>query len=362
MTITESRTSLRIKENLDLTWKIQDHEISGRGKVLNLSTTGLLMEARNFDPPPTSNCIFRLDSLLQVPDNFLPHEGLLVWSNLKNNSTTLCGIEFLEPPEPVLSRLRERIQKKIMEATNHRKIKSLVGVAALVILTAMMIFIFKQQNAIYENMGDSNTLMQSASQQQAALVRNYSSLYLQTKDMLANVTKELDITKSILEQTQLFLAQSKKENAELQEQLAALQAQGAVLTQNDEEFSQTRGALQKQIELLNQKNAEFVNELGVLKEQMRAFEGNIKDLDEGKALITLFSSKLKLVKTKMHYLKREAYYARISAQKERDRILLSKGNKGYLINKGQSPQPAPKEETAQPKDSKQLDVDVSFVE
>ncbi len=355
----EARSNLRIKEHLDVTWRVQDSDLESPGRIFNISTSGLLLEAKQkFSPLPGN--IFKINSFLHGKDNFLPHEGRLVWSQKINQDRVLCGLEFVEPDETVISKLRERIQRKIMESTNNRKIKSLAGTALFVIMLGMIIFIVNQQNSVFLSMEEANQMMMSAADRQAGLTRNYMVLYHQTVDTLASITKELDSTKNILAQTQDFLTQAKKENADLQNQIALLNAPGNIVAQNQGQTSQAQNELEKQVALLNEKNAQFASELAQLKDQMRSFEGDIKSLDEGKAMITLFHSRVKLVKTKMVYLKREAQFARISAQKERDRLLSLKGNKGFLVRNGEAFR---EDRTAQPASGdKKVNIDVSFVE
>ena len=146
----------------------------------------------------------------------------------------------------------------------------------------------------------------------------------------------------------------------MQNQIALLNAQNNTVAQNQVQTSPAQSELEKQVALLNEKNAQFASELSSLKDQMRSFEGDIKSVDEGKAMITLFHNRVKLVKTKMTYLKREAQFARIAAQKERDRLLALKGNKGFLMKNGEA---IKEDKTAQPASGdKKVNIDVSFVE
>ena len=347
MRLTDTRANLRVKDNVDVRWRVQGSEFQGTGRVANLSTSGLLLEARkNFSP--SAGHIFKIDSVLEGKDDFLPHEGRLVWSRPKSQDRVLCGLEFIEPDETVISKLRERIQKRIIAATNSRRIRSWIGTILFIIMFLMVAFIVKQQNLVYLGLEDATRMMMTAADQQASLTRNYMTLYHQTLDNLTKVTKELDSTKLVLSQTQDILTQTKKENADLQNQIALLNAQGTPVPQYTP--SPHQAELENQVALLNEKNNQLNNELGQIKEQLRSLEGDVSSLEEGKSMITLFKTRLKLVKTKMNYLKREAQFARVSAQKERDRILTLEGNQGYLWKNG--------EKTAQQPDKK-INIDVS---
>ncbi len=353
----ESRGSLRIRENLAVTWRLKDRGYQGQGKIFNISTSGLFLETKN-DFSPSTGDILNIDSFLNGSDNFLPQEGRLVWSQRKNNRHVLCGLEFVAPEEKTLAKLRERIQQKIMESTNNRKMKSILGSVLFLIMLSMAFFVIKEQNLLFQSIEESSRTMMSTSDQQAVLTRNYAALYHQTAETLTAVNKELDSNKALLQQTQYLLSQAKKENADLQNQLAALNNPSNAQAENQAVFNKIKEGLEEQIAILNEKNLQFANELAQLKEQLRFFEGNIQNLDEGKATISLFQNKLKLVKTKMNGLKREAYNARKAVRKQRDQALALKGNRGYLLKDGQTLQ---KEEIPSAIGGKKIQIDVSFV-
>ena len=355
--INELRSNLRIRENWAVTWRLKDRGYQGQGKIFNISTSGLLLETKN-DFSPSTGDIFNIDSFSNGSDNFLPQEGRLVWSQRENDRRVLCGLEFVAPEEKVLAKLRERIQQKIMESTNRRKMKSIVGSVLFLIILSMAFFIVKEQNLLFQSIEESSRTMMNASDQQAILTRNYAALYHQTAETLAAVSKELDLSKALVQETQGLLSQSKKENADLQNQLAAFNDPSNLSVENQAVFNKTKERLEEQINMLNEKNSQFADELTRLKEQLRPFEGNIQDLNEGKTAIRLFQKKLKLVKSKMNNLKREAYNAKEAAMKQRDQTLALKGNHGYLIKDGQTLQ---KEETPSVIGDKKIQIDVSFV-
>ncbi len=72
---------------------------------------------------------------------------------------------------------------------------------------------------------------------------------------------------------------------------------------------------------------------------MRAFEADFSNLEEGQSLIVLFQNKIKLVKSRMHYLKQEAFFTRVAAQKEKDRLAVLNGNSGFIMRNGQLQNP-----------------------
>lgn len=354
----ESRGSLRIKENLDVTWRMKDRQQQGQAKISNISTSGLLLEAQN-DFSLSPGDILHIDSFLSARDNFLPQEGRIVWSQRKNSRRVLCGLEFVAPEEKTLAKLRERIQQKIMESTNHRKMRSIAGAALFLIMLSLAFFIVKEQNLIFKNIEESNRMMLNASDQQAVLTRSYAALYHQTAETLTAVTKELDLSKALLQETQDLLSQAKMENTDLQNRLAALNNPSNLTAGNQIAFERIKEGLEQQIVILNEKNFQFANELAQLKNQLRSFEGNIQSLEEGRTTISLLHNRLKRIKSKMSSLKREAYYAKEEARKQRDQTLALKGNQGYLVKDGKTFKGS---ENSFPTDGKKIQIDVSFVE
>ena len=72
-----------------------------------------------------------------------------------------------------------------------------------------------------------------------------------------------------------------------------------------------------------------------LKAKVAYYEGNIKDIDEGKELLNLYKDRMKLVRSKINNFKREALNVRISAQQELDRVKSQLGNNGFFTRSGQ---------------------------
>jgi hypothetical protein len=127
-----------------------------------------------------------------------------------------------------------------------------------------------------------------------------------------------------------MLTQAQDENAKLKQDLQGLDGLRA------SENVQNMDELQVKIKTLKEKDAQVSVELGNLKNQLRAFEADFSNIEEGRSLITLFQNKIKLVKSRLRYLKQEAYFAKISAQKEKDRLSALNGNSGFVIRNGEA--------------------------
>ena len=80
-------------------------------------------------------------------------------------------------------------------------------------------------------------------------------------------------------------------------------------------------------------------QLAQLKSQLRVFQAEFSNLDEGRSLIVLFQNKIKFIKSRMRYLKQEAFFARVEVQKEKDRLAVLNGNSGFILRNGQIQNP-----------------------
>jgi len=242
-----------------------------------------------------------------------------------------------------------------MDSTKKRKIISIVGVGLCVVMTLLVGFLISQHASIIQSMMDSQQRLADSFEKEAALTRNYAALYQQTSQMLSGMRQDLDSTKSLLRETEALLTETRNKNMELQQQLTSLQSQGL-------QSSQGRQGIEQEIALLHEKNTEFTSQLAQLRDQMRSFEGDIKTVEEGNAVIASFKNKLKLVRNKIHYLKQEAFFAKEAVRRERDRVLLLQGNNGYLVKNGEIFKKLQGKPSTKKDLEKGVDIEVIFVE
>ena len=331
--INEARRGLRVKDNVPVRWSIKDGYDSGEGKVINISTSGLLLLTKK-DFSPMENSVVALESFGESNGHFLPREGRLVWSKSRGpRNNRICGIEFIQPEEKVISNLRERVQKGITQVANARRTRSIIGSILLWGMAVLSAFVVKQYVENYQTMVSSHQLMTEAFDQQAALSQFYA--------------KELTSTKAILAETQALLAKSQADNANLQ---ALVQE----LNQKTEQF-------QVKMAELEQKNTELNGQLNVIQERLRLLEGDVRNMDEGRSVIKMYKQNLRKVKLKIVEFKREASYAKIAAQKEKDRIESLIGNNGFLVKNGKAYQRPDSSAVIKGTNDNRVDVDVKFM-
>ncbi len=246
--------------------------------------------------------------------------------------------------------LNQQESKLDMSTDNQRQknhLKKIVGVILSLVMLGLTIFVLKLQDQNYNLLSKSTDLALSASGHATVNYMTYVGKYKETKAeleettrkleevnlQLNQVTAELATTKGMLAQTQGMLAQAQEENLKLKQEL-----QGLDELRNTENV-QDIGALEAKIRTLKDRDSQVSLQIADLKSQLRAFQGEFSDPEEGRSLIVLFQNKINLVKSRMHYLRQEAFFTRVAAQKEKDRLAILNGNNGFVVHDGQLQNP-----------------------
>lgn len=252
--------------------------------------------------------------------------------------------------ETVLNPQESKIDPSEDAQRNSNQIKKIVGIILSLVMIALTIFVLNLEHQNSNTLAKSAELALIAGNRATINYKIYVGRYKATKlkleetkiqldettskleqvdRQLDQVSAELATTKSMLSQTQGMLVSAQDENTKLKQDL-----QGLDDLQNSENV-QNIGELQTKIKTLKDKDSQISVQLDDLKNQMRIYAAEFSNLDEGKSLIVLFQSKIRLVKMRMHHLKQEAFLARVQAQKEKDRIASLNGNSGFVLRNGQ---------------------------
>ncbi|MCA9406228.1 MAG: PilZ domain-containing protein [Candidatus Omnitrophica bacterium] len=343
------RASLRIKENKRILWRTSDKTKEGYGRIRNISTTGMLMET-NTDFKPYDYTTFTFDSFLGH-NNFIPQNGRLIWYRQKNvgQNRYLCGIKFIQPGDFVLSKLRQRIQQGAKQLAQKKRLVAVSGGFVLIATVLLTGFVVWQSQQIYRNMQVTNAVLSENVSQQAMLTQSYKfryeasqlrvqslteelaaikELYIQSDTMLTSVNQELEITQYVLRETENMLS-------ELEAKQTANNTPPAQITGLDrQQLEKTRTELEGTVALLQERNAALNEELKNIQEQLAFYDGDVQNIEEGRALADLYQKRLKEVKQKIRHFKTQAEKMRIAAMKERDRIQMVLGNNGYFVKDG----------------------------
>jgi DNA repair exonuclease SbcCD ATPase subunit len=249
--------------------------------------------------------------------------------------------------ETVLNQQESKIEPVVDTRRQNNHLKRIVGVILSVVMIALTIYVLHLQNQNFNILSRSTDIALIASDHATINYRAYVGKYKETKIELDETTKKLEevnlqlnqvtaelaTTKGMLSQTQGMLSQAQDENTKLKQEL-----QGLDNLRNTENV-QNMDELQAKITALKDKDSQVSTQLVDLKTQLRAFEGRFTSPEEGRSLIVLFQNKIKLVKTHMRYLKQEAFFARVAAQKEKDRLAVLNGNSGFVVRNGQVQNP-----------------------
>ena len=110
----ENRRHFRLREFLDVTWKVEDQDVSGEGLIVNISKSGLqLVMDKVFKP--TENCIVLVESKSEVFP-FASKKGKLMWFRRISapQERFQCGIQFLAT-DKLGGDFQELLEKKISQ-------------------------------------------------------------------------------------------------------------------------------------------------------------------------------------------------------------------------------------------------------
>ena len=113
----DARRNLRVADNQKITWSLQGGSQRGDAKIVNISSSGMLIET-DTTVESSANAALNFETSLGE-NNFLPQTGKAIWYKRLNGkqNKSLCGIKFLEPSQSILARLNQRIQKKIKDGS-----------------------------------------------------------------------------------------------------------------------------------------------------------------------------------------------------------------------------------------------------
>jgi len=115
----ENRRHFRLREFIDVAWKVAGQEDSGEGTVVNISSSGLLLQTDKMFRP-SDNCVLFIESgAEELP--FAVKKGKIVWFRRIHTpqERIQCGIQFL--PDRTDSSFQQWLEKKmnqLSEATN----------------------------------------------------------------------------------------------------------------------------------------------------------------------------------------------------------------------------------------------------
>ena len=362
----DARSQVRIQDSRRIYWKVESGNKMGKGRIRNLSTSGMLLET-NSNFVPDQNAHFSFDTNLGH-DNYVPQNGQLVWYRKKSFSRNkhLCGIKFIAPGEYVSGKLRQKVQKGLRGIVTARRLRAVTSGALVVVMVGLIGYIVRESGMIYKNLGKSNAILVDNSEQQAALTQSYASryyttqlrldstiqeleatklLYSESETMLKDVRTELTNTKGTLSETRALLQKARDDLAATQQELSQMQNGNSELNGRVQKISanmttlQTenesrRVELEKNISQLQVRNDTLTKEMADMETQLNYLSGNIKNITDGEALIRTYKARMKAVREKIKDFKREAELVRQKALKERDRIRMALGNNGFLIKDG----------------------------
>ena len=93
--MTENRHHFRLREFLDVTWKVVGQEVSGEGLVVNISSSGLLLQTDKVFRP-SDPCVLSIESGSEALP-FGPKKGKIIWFRRIHTPQERfqCGVQFI---------------------------------------------------------------------------------------------------------------------------------------------------------------------------------------------------------------------------------------------------------------------------
>ncbi|MBI5150332.1 MAG: PilZ domain-containing protein [Candidatus Omnitrophica bacterium] len=318
----EARHDVRVGENTRLLWHIKEGGLAGEGRVRNISSSGMLVELTSVHTIPEES-ILSFDSNPNEA-NYIPQAGRLVWQRRKRfaGDTRLCGVQFTDVPEVILSRLGKRIDDGVQALVRMWKITNVVGRFASVVAIALIVYSGWLGWVIYQGTAQSADKLLGNSSDQAALTREYQRLYTDTTHRLTDVTLELNQTTALYQQSQQVLQSS-------QQELVVLKS---VLSQTETMLAQAQSQNTRNVQ---GSDAAVRQDMNALKPALNdPVTADIRDIPAGKTLIALYQDKIQAVRAQIDQIRRDEQAGRITALRERDRVRLMLGNQGYFVRDG----------------------------
>jgi Tfp pilus assembly protein PilZ len=91
----ENRRHFRLREFLDITWKLADQDVSGEGLVVNISKSGLLMQTDKAFRP-SDDCVLSIESGAEALP-FAAKKARIMWFRRIHTPQERfqCGVQFL---------------------------------------------------------------------------------------------------------------------------------------------------------------------------------------------------------------------------------------------------------------------------
>jgi len=230
--------------------------------------------------------------------------------------------------ETLLNQQESKFDQRTDTQRQNSHLKRIIGAILSLGLIALTIYVLHLQNQNFNILFKSTDLALTASDYATVNYRTYVGRYKETKieldettrkleevnRQLDRVTADLTTTKGMLISTQGMLSEAQEENTRLKQEFRGLDD-------------------------LRNENFKVSLQLAQLKSQLRAFRAEFSNPEQGRSLIVLFQNKIKLIKSRMRYLSQEAFFAKIAAQKEKDRLAVLNGNSGFVVRNGRPQNP-----------------------
>lgn len=363
----DSRRSFRVSEKTSVKWSVGGIG-SGFGCVCDLSATGALIKAQH---PLAEGTVISFDQGSGV----LPPQGRVVWSKPRGmfRRGSLCGVEFIDAPSQVVDRLKKRIESRIASMDRKETVLAVVTIFLVVVMLSLGGLVLAQRASIARTVEQSNTLILSASGQQAMLYRGLIAQHKALEGLYSELQLEYTSARILLAQTENLLAETQRQYTQAQQEVVTLktalaQAKADALGENVKMLMVQREGLRSDLQALQdeinalaaQDYVAWQNQAPGYSSQLDSLDARIKDLKYETLLARIgdHHKQIRAAKGRMSQLKQQAALARREAQRKHDEIALTQGNRGFIVKDGKAFTPPEAKTVGSP--AKKVNIDVSF--
>lgn len=207
----------------------------------------------------------------------------------------------------------------------------------------------------YTTLEQAVVFSEESAEKQAKNVRYYVNEYHVTKIALDESNQKLLEMTQNLEQANHDLTLTRDELTSVQQINDQLKVNIASLERYKERARSKGEALETMISSFKKKNYDLDMLLQGVRKELAVFNPEVSNTKEGRDKVRLFKEQIHKVKQSMAGLRLDALNARISAQKEKDRLESIYGNGGYMMRNGE-------DKSVSRPGGRRVDIDVKFIE
>jgi chromosome segregation ATPase len=311
----ERRATVRSGCSLPAEYAFSDSPIGHHGRITNLSVKGLGLLARQINGQGSP---VRVHFTLPSEEQPLAVNGIIRWrqDHASKHGLSSVGIEFVEPDDTTRFCLQAFVAGQVQQAKSAGQSRRIVserpsGISSRVVTASGLLMA---------------GLVVSGLLFWILMMRREMDALSQRLAERTTLATQLEARRGQLEET---LRQSQAQAAVAVAEIERLQRQTAQLEEHIQWLSQNLGELTQAYQRVRDEREQLHQQIVQLEEQHKRFEERLGSVPE------LRSAMRQAIRAQQGLLRRERAQ-RIERLRERDHATLQQGNRGYVMQSGQS--------------------------